>query len=177
MPRKGHANASLWDCTGQAAAAHKPGHSVVLARSGPPAPGESSCRAAWQWMPVSTSSSLAAACWLASLLFTEKHLCSDLRSVGEKSVLVTPQNPLARMQCSAWGPLGNGWALLLQLLLHPLDPAGNKSALPSPSRWDVHCLHFLSLFSALLCSSRCWLTAELQGRQGGCDCTDPCSSA
>lgn len=31
---------------------------------------------------------------------------SDLRDTGEKPILATPKNPLARMQPSAWGPLG-----------------------------------------------------------------------
>lgn len=44
------------------------------------------------------------------------------------------------------GSLGHGQALLLQLLLHPPDPAGNKSALPSPSRWDALCFHFFRAY-------------------------------
>lgn len=90
-------------------------------------------------MPASGSPAPAAACWLHLCCLQKKNTSrSDLRNMEAKSALVTPKNPLAGMQRSAWGPPGCSRALLLQLLLHPPKPASNKSELPSPSRWDTH---------------------------------------
>lgn len=80
-------------------------------------------------------------CLLAGTLtvYRKTTSCFDLRDRRDKPILVTPKNPRVRMRHHPGIP----WALVV---LHPPNPASNKSALPLPSWWDARCLHFLRAY-------------------------------
>lgn len=80
---------------------------------------------------------------------------SDLRNMGEKPVLATPKNPLARMQPGAWGPLGTASPFFCSSCSIPLTRlATNQCCLCLPGGMLA-----AFIFSELIFSTASLLTA------------------